>query len=127
MAEETTEVVLDDAKADAERGEQEKVERLEQKIDVSDAGPCAKHVKVTIPADEVRRYFDQEVGKFVKEAAVPGFRPGKTPRKLIERKFRTEAADSVRSAILQQSLQQIDTDKVLDLISEPDLDRKSTR
>jgi trigger factor len=123
MAEETTEVVLDDAKADAaaEGGEEEKVERLEQSIDVTDAGPCAKHVKVTVPAGEVKRYFDKEVGKFVKEAAVPGFRPGKTPRKLIERKFRTEAADSVRSAILQQSLQQIDADKVLDLISEPDL------
>jgi trigger factor len=119
MSEETTEVVLDDEQT--EGAEEEKVERLEQTIDVSDAGPCLKHVKVTVPAAEVKRYFDKEVGKFVKEAAVPGFRPGKTPRKLIERKFRTEAADGVKSAILTQSLQQIDEDKVLDLISEPDL------
>src|SRR5262245_35695276 len=119
MAEETTEVVAEAAEGE-EEGE-EKVIRLDQKIDVTDAGPCLKHVKVTVPAAEVKRYFDKEVGKFVKEAAVPGFRPGKTPRKLIERKFRTEAADGVKSAILQQSLQQIDEEKVLDLISEPDL------
>jgi len=120
MAEETTEVVLDESAAETAEGE-EKVERLDQKIDVADAGPCLKHVKVTVPATEVKRYFDKEVGKFVKEAAVPGFRPGKTPRKLIERKFRTEAADGVKSAILTQSLQQIDEEKVLDLISEPEL------
>src|SRR5688572_26421503 len=119
MAEETTEVVLDQPADEAKEGEE--VVKLDQKIDVTDAGPCLKHVKVTVPAAEVRRYFDKEVGKFVKEAAVPGFRPGKTPRKLIERKFRTEAADGVKSAILQQSLQQIDEEKVLDLISEPDL------
>src|SRR4051794_8015809 len=109
MAEETTDVVLDDGaasdEADGAEGE-EKVIKLDQKVDVADAGACLKHVKVTIPAADVKRYFDKEVGKFVREAAVPGFRPGKTPRRLIERKFRTEAADGVKSAILTQSLQQ---------------------
>jgi len=119
MSEETTEVVAETAEG-GEEGE-EKVERLDQKIDVTDAGSCLKHVKVTVPAAEVKRYFDKEVGKFVREAAVPGFRPGKTPRRLIERKFRTEAADGVKAAILQQSLVQIDEEKVLDLISEPEL------
>ena len=119
MAEETTEVVLDQPADEAKEGEE--VVKLDQKIDVTDSGPCLKHVKVTVPAADVKRYFDKEVGKFVKEAAVPGFRPGKTPRKLIERKFRTEAADGVKSAILTQSLQQIDEEKVLDLISEPEL------
>jgi trigger factor len=119
MAEETTEVVLDQPADEAKEGEE--AVKLDQKIDVTDSGPCLKHVKVTVPAADVKRYFDKEVGKFVKEAAVPGFRPGKTPRKLIERKFRTEAADGVKSAILTQSLQQIDEEKVLDLISEPEL------
>jgi trigger factor len=74
---------LDEPAEGATEGEE--VEKLDQKIDVTDSGPCLKHVKVTVPAAEVKRYFDKEVGKFVKEAAVPGFRPGKTPRKLIEK------------------------------------------
>jgi len=119
MTEQAAEVVDEKAEGDAE-GE-EKVIRLDQKIDVTDAGPCLKHVKVVVPAANVKQYFDKEVGKFVREAAVPGFRPGKTPRRLIERKFRTEAADGVKAAILQQSLTQIDEDKILDLISEPEL------
>jgi len=121
MAEETTEVV--DEERDAEEAEdgEEKPLKVEQKVDVTDAGPCLKHVKVTVPAADVKKFFDKEVFRFVREAAVPGFRPGKTPRKLIERKFRTEAADGVKAAILQQSLTQIDEEKVLDLISEPEL------
>ena len=97
-------------------------EKLDIDLDVSDAGPCQKHLKVTVPQKEVSRYFDREFGELVRSANVPGFRQGKTPRKLIERKFRKDVAGQVKTGLLVQSLQQVLESDELHWLQEPDID-----
>lgn len=100
-------------------------ERLEMSVDLTDVGPCKKHVKVSIPQSEIDKFLNREFSDLVKNANVAGFRPGKAPRKLIERRFRKEVADKVKGAILMQSLEQIGEDEKLDPLSEPDIDVQS--
>ncbi len=57
-----------------------------------------------------------------KEAQVPGFRPGHAPRGLVEKRFRKEVANQVKSALLMASLEQLDEDYKLNPISQPNLD-----
>jgi trigger factor len=56
---------------------------------------------VAVPADEFERALDAAFRKLAKEVRVPGFRPGKAPRRLLEAQFGTEAA---RRQALQDSL-----------------------
>ena len=55
-------------------------------------------------------------------AQVPGFRPGRAPRKLIETRFRKDVAERVKSSLLMDSIGQVSDDKGLSPISEPDFD-----
>jgi trigger factor len=56
---------------------------------------------VAVPADEFERALDAAFRKLAREVRVPGFRPGKAPRRLLEAQFGTEAA---RRQALQDSL-----------------------
>ena len=91
-------------------------------VRITDVGPCKKHLKVTIARSEIERQFDESFGNMKREAAVPGFRPGRAPRQLVEKRFRKQVAEQVKSSLLMASLEQLDEEYKLNLISEPHLD-----
>lgn len=96
--------------------------KLELSVQVTDAGPCRKHLKVSIPRSEIDRHFDDSFKSFRREAMVPGFRVGKAPRSLIQKRFRKEVAGQVKSALLMACMEQIDSEQKLNPISQPELD-----
>ncbi len=91
-------------------------------VDIQNAGPCKKHVRVEVPRSDLDHFYNEAVKDLVTTAAVPGFRTGHVPRKLVEKRFRKEVGDHVRQKVLMQSLQQLGEDYKLDAINEPDLD-----
>src|ERR1700761_2192052 len=70
--------------------------KLDLDVQISDVGPCKKHLKVAIARPEIERQFDESLGTMKREAAVPGFRPGRAPRQLVEKRFRKEVAEQVK-------------------------------
>jgi len=106
----------------AVEGEAKPKRKLELDVQITDAGPCKKHLKVAIARAEVERQFEESLGSVKKEAAVPGFRPGRAPRTLIQKRFRKEVAGQVKSTLLLTTLEQLDEDYKLNPISQPNLD-----
>ena len=97
--------------------------KLDLDVQISDVGPCKKHIKVTIPRSDVEKQFQESVGEMAKEAVVPGFRPGHAPRQLIEKRFRKQVAGQVKSTLLMACLEQLDEEHKLNPISQPELAR----
>ena len=95
---------------------------LDLQVAIEDAGPCRKHVKITVPRADLDRIFDDQVSELVESAEVPGFRPGHVPSALIRKRFKTELADKVKQTVLMASLEQLATGEDIDPINEPDLD-----
>ena len=91
-------------------------------MNVETRSTCERHVTVTIPRDDIERYFDKEFTELMPTAHVPGFRPGRAPRKLVEARFRKEIAEKVKSELLMDSLAQVNEEQKLSAISEPDFD-----
>jgi trigger factor len=96
--------------------------KLELEVAVTDAGPCKKHLKVSIPRSEIERQYEESLETVRQEAVVPGFRPGKAPRQLIVKRFRKQVSEQVKSKLLMSSLDQIDKDYKLEPIVQPNLD-----
>ena len=96
--------------------------RMNLDVTVEDIGPCRKHVRVTVPQEDVASVYDAAVGEVAASQPVPGFRAGKVPPSLVRRKFRKELEEQVKQAILLQSLEQVSEEQELDPINEPDLD-----
>lgn len=74
------------------------------KVTITDAGPCTKKVAIEIPAETVSEQLGNSIDTLMTEAALPGFRKGHAPKRLIERKFgssiKTEAKNQlVASAV----------------------------
>jgi trigger factor len=114
----------DDAAAVAVEGEGEDAPAEPLNLDVQVASPsaCERHVTVTISRPDIDRYFDDAFSEMMPTAAVPGFRSGRAPRKVVEHRFRDEVSDQVKSALLLDSLEQISEEQRFTAISEPDFD-----
>lgn len=99
-------------------------EKLDQKVEITDAGPCKKHVKVTIDRKSINTRMDEKFSDLMVKtpAHIPGFRPGKAPKKIVQKKFFKEVASEVRTEVLMASLEQLADEADLSPLSPPELD-----
>ncbi|MBX9584063.1 MAG: trigger factor [Gemmataceae bacterium] len=98
--------------------------KLVQTVEIKDVGPCKKHIKVTVDRQQIDERFDEKFTELVRSdrPSVRGFRPGKAPRKMIERLYRETVADEVKSQVLMASLEQLADEQSISPLSPPDLD-----
>jgi trigger factor len=108
--------LVDEEAADAEP------QKLNLSIKVDKPSACQRHITVTIPREEIERYYDKGFTELMDTANVPGFRAGRAPRKLVEARFRKEVSDQVKGSLLMDSMTQITEDESFSAISEPDFD-----
>ncbi len=106
----------------AETAAEEKPKKLTQAVEMRDTGPCRKHIKVSVERADIDSRLDEQYSKLVVDSSVPGFRPGKAPRKVIERRFHNDVFDQVKAEIMLQSLEQLAEENDVAPLSPPDLD-----
>ena len=58
-------------------------------------------VHVTVPQGEYDRIYAEQIQKLSRQAKLPGFRPGKTPRQVVEKQFGPKLHDDTVSELLQ--------------------------
>jgi len=102
--------------------EEEEKPRLNLDVTVDTRGACERHITVTIPREDIDRYLSKEYSELMPSAMVPGFRPGRAPRKLVEARYRKDVGQRVKSALLVDSLTQLGEEQHLAAISEPTID-----
>jgi trigger factor len=100
---------------------EEKPAKLRQAVEIQDVGPCKKHIKVTVERADIDERLDEEYAKLVGESQVPGFRPGKAPRKVVIRRFEKDVTDQVKAQVLLASLEQLAEDHDVAPLSPPDI------
>jgi len=96
--------------------------KLHQTVEMRDIGPCRKYIKVSIDRDDIQGRLNDKYSELRLEAAVPGFRPGKTPRKIIERRFSKDVEGQVKGEVLLESLEQLAEEHDVAPLSTPNLD-----
>ncbi len=57
------------------------------KLEVTELGPVKRAFKIEVPSDEVNRHFSQAYAELSRQVHVPGFRPGKAPLALLEKRY----------------------------------------
>src|SRR5438105_5051723 len=109
------------ATAETEDGEK-KPEKLGQDVEIKDVGPCKKHIKVSVHRDAIDKRLGEKFSELVVDSSVAGFRPGKAPRKLVERRFQKDVGNQVKSEVLLASLEQLAEDHDIAPLSSPNID-----
>jgi trigger factor len=96
--------------------------KLTQSVDIRDVGPCRKHIRVSVDRADIEGRLREQFSKLVADSNVAGFRPGKAPRKIVERRFQKEVGDQVKNEVLLASLEQLGEDHDIAPLSPPNID-----
>jgi trigger factor len=115
---------MDAQEPEAQSGEAEAEAKpkLALEVAVDSPGVCQRHVTVTISREDIDRYYDEAFSEMMPSAAVPGFRKGRAPRKLVESRFHREVTDQIKGSLIVDTMEQIGEEHDLSAISEPDFD-----
>jgi trigger factor len=89
---------------------------------VEDVGPCKKHLKITIPKEDIEKKVEENYKRLASTASVAGFRKGRVPRKLLERRFSDDVLEDVKQTILTEASQKAVEEKGLKPIGDPSFD-----
>src|SRR4051812_15917509 len=78
---------------------------------------------VAIPAADFERAIDAAFRKLAQEVKLPGFRPGKAPRRLLEARMGTEAArdQALRDSLPEYYIEAVEAEDI-DVIAPPEID-----
>lgn len=103
--------------------DQEKQSETNVKLDVSleDIGPARKCLTIDVPAERIAEKIESNYARLGSDAVVPGFRKGRAPRQLLEKRFGTSVMEDSRNQLLGECYKQAVEDQDLDVIGEPDI------
>lgn len=72
-------------------------------VQLNNVSPTRKSLVVTLDKSEVDAQHAAVVGEIAKVASLPGFRPGKAPAAMIQKRFAKNIADEFRQKVLQKA------------------------
>jgi len=135
MAENETPTV-DQEQGAQQQGEQAAVEPQEQgeqavaveeapfqyPIKVEEASPGTKKVTIEIPRERIDSKLEEQYKELRQGAVIPGFRKGRAPKKLIEKKFSNDIKNEVRRSLISESYKQAIEQNALNVLGEPDFE-----
>src|SRR5204862_3731088 len=91
------------------------------KVEVENQPHCVATLKIELPPEQVSKEWDAIANSFASQARIPGYRPGKAPRRVIEKKFRKEIQDELTKALVSKSYHEAIAEKQLRVVSLADV------
>jgi trigger factor len=91
-------------------------------VKVETLAACKKRLSITLSREEIKAKMEERYAELEHEAQVPGFRPGRAPRRLVEKRFHEAVEEETRVKLISESLTKALDEQKLDVIGEPDLD-----
>jgi trigger factor len=70
-------------------------------------GPSLRRLTITISPDAIREKLEQSLGTLSGEATIPGFRKGRIPRALLEKRFGKHMRTEARSQLMAEAYAQV--------------------
>ena len=91
-------------------------------VTVENLGPCKKLVRVEVESQKVDESFDSVTKDFQRQAAFPGFRPGKAPRDMVVRRYAKDIETEVKRKLISDSYRQAVEEQKVDVLGTPDIE-----
>jgi len=89
---------------------------------VENLAPCKKLLRVEVDAAVVDAMFETITKDFQKQAALPGFRPGKAPRAMVLKKYEADIKAEAKRKLIGESYRQALEEKHIEAITQPDIE-----
>ncbi len=91
-------------------------------VTVENLGPCKKLLRFDIDAATVNTAFDEAAKDYQKQAALPGFRPGKAPRDMVLKRYEKEIEDEAKRKLMGDTYRNAIKEHKLEVVGYPDVE-----
>ncbi|GAN32094.1 MAG: trigger factor [Candidatus Brocadia sp. AMX2] len=88
-------------------------------VTIEDAGPCKKVLKFEIPKETIEGEFEKKTIEVCDTVELPGFRKGRAPRKLVEKRFGSQIKDEVKQSVVSDCYQKTLEEQKLSPVGNP--------
>src|SRR5262245_858551 len=92
------------------------------KVTIEELGPSRKRLLIEIDAPTVQGEVDRTLERVGRQARLPGFRPGKAPRRVIERMFGDQVRREVLGKLVEESFHHAVHEHDLAVVGTPEID-----
>lgn len=90
---------------------------------VEDVTVCRKTLTIEIPEKEIEQVRNDVTKEFVQFVAIPGFRPGKAPRAIVERRFEKQIEEEVERKLVPESYRKAIEEKNIRPVAITEMDK----
>lgn len=87
------------------------------KVEVETQPHSVATIRIELPPEEVRKEWDSIANNYARYARIPGYRAGKAPKPVIERKFRKEIQEELTKKLVSKSYHEAIAEKQLRVVS----------
>ena len=91
-------------------------------VEADSAGTLRTKLTVTVPRAVIDERADKQIDELRREAQVPGFRPGRAPRALVEKRFGSEMQGDLKDKLIAEAYLAAVDKQGLEVLGDPDLD-----
>jgi trigger factor len=91
------------------------------KTEFADVNATRKTVRVEIPTEVVSTEIDRVARDYSRKARVPGFRPGKTPPRVIKQRFKDQILHDVANDLIPRAVDEALREGGLEAVDTPDV------
>lgn len=93
---------------------------IANEVRIEDAGPARKRMTITVPPEAIDVRIEQSMATLMSEAAIPGFRKGRAPKALIQKRFGGEIKNETRNQIIADAYSKAIEENDLKPIGDPE-------
>jgi trigger factor len=91
-------------------------------VKIEEAGPATRKLTITIPAQAVTARLEESMATMATQTELPGFRKGKAPRALLEKRFGTALRDEARNQLIADAYTKAIEEHQIKPVGEPEPD-----
>jgi FKBP-type peptidyl-prolyl cis-trans isomerase (trigger factor) len=91
------------------------------KVDVKKIDQNKRELSIEVDGDSVTKKFEEAYERIAKDAKIPGFRPGKAPRDILEKHYSSIAHEEVLKGLIPQVYDQAVDSQKLDVVDLPQI------
>ena len=91
-------------------------------VTIENTAPCRKKLRVEVDAQRVAGTRAEILQEFRKFASIPGFRPGKAPEPMVEKRYAGQIDDELRKRLIPESYREALSEQHLKVVGYPQVE-----
>lgn len=95
------------------------------KVQVEELSPIERKLSIEVENQQVKGELERAYTTLGRQVKIPGFRPGKVPRRILEQRFREQVEDDVVQSLVQRAYFQAIREHNVEAVSQPQITNPS--